>query len=47
MRVSELMLLSLVVKKKPVTENRTIAEEVRSEKVTVKGPDGKNLEEKS
>ncbi len=37
----------LVVKKKPITENRTITEEVRSEKVTVKGPDGKNLEEKS
>jgi uncharacterized protein (TIGR02271 family) len=37
----------LVVKKKPVTETRTITEEVRSEKVTVKDPDGKDLEEKS
>jgi uncharacterized protein (TIGR02271 family) len=35
----------LVVKKKPVTETRTITEEIRSEKVTVKDPDGKNLEE--
>lgn len=37
----------LVVKKKPVTETRTITEEVRSEKVTIKDPDGKDLEEKS
>jgi uncharacterized protein (TIGR02271 family) len=37
----------LIVKKKPITENRTITKEVRSEKVTVKGPDGKNIEEKS
>lgn len=36
----------LVVKKKPVTEMRTVTEEVRSENVTVKGPDGKDLEEK-
>ena len=35
----------LIVKKKPVTETRTITEEVRSEKVTVKDPDGKDLEE--
>jgi uncharacterized protein (TIGR02271 family) len=34
----------LVVKKKPVTETRTITEEVRSEKVIVKDPDGKDLE---
>jgi uncharacterized protein (TIGR02271 family) len=37
----------LVVKKKPVTETRTITEEIRSEKVTVKDPDGKDVEEKS
>jgi uncharacterized protein (TIGR02271 family) len=36
----------LVVKKIPVTEMRTVTQEVRSEKVTVKGPDGKDLEEK-
>ena len=35
----------LVVKKKPVTETRTFTEEIRSEKVKVKGPDGKDLEE--
>jgi uncharacterized protein (TIGR02271 family) len=35
----------LVVKKKPVTETRTITEELRSEKVTVRDPDGKDLEE--
>jgi uncharacterized protein (TIGR02271 family) len=37
----------LLVKKKPVTETRTITEDVTSEKVTVKDPDGKDLEEKS
>jgi uncharacterized protein (TIGR02271 family) len=36
----------LVVKKKQVTEMRTVTEEVRSENVTVNGPDGKDLEEK-
>ena len=37
----------LVIKKKPVTENRTITEEIRSEKVKVKDPDGRDVEEKS
>jgi uncharacterized protein (TIGR02271 family) len=35
----------LLIKKKPVTEHRTITEEIRSEKVTVKDPEGKDLEE--
>lgn len=35
----------LVVKKKPVTENRTITEELRSEKVKVKDPEGKDVTE--
>jgi uncharacterized protein (TIGR02271 family) len=32
----------LVVKKKPVIETRTITEELRNEKVTVRDPDGKD-----
>lgn len=35
----------LVVKKKPVTETRTFTEKIRTEKVKVEGPDGRNLEE--
>jgi hypothetical protein len=47
----ELMLLyvsrltPIVIKKKPVTETKTISEQVTSEKVTVKNPEGEEVRE--
>jgi hypothetical protein len=38
-------LTPIVIKKKPVTETKTISEQVTSEKVTVKNPEGEEVRE--